>query len=349
MAAGGHEDRQVVVTQAWRRFDERSQLLTRETSRWSGDFGRYRFVQAVVPQVAYAMLARRERRATHLRAAEIFAQSPDPSGELAPVIAEHLTRAADALPDEPDVSELRARALQHLSRAAERAEALGAVRECDAYLSTARELTQDPLTRARLDLRRGLALGGAYSYSATAAVLEPLVGIFDEAGDSVTAAVAAGVLGTALVELGRDDEARALVEPRWLAMKDRQDADDAVVELAGAMAALNDGGDVRDYAEAIMRVGLRRGDERMIRRGMTGLAYYYGNSGMSGLARLIYEEVLRRDVTGPVTRTVDLSNMAATWMTEDVETARETFGVLRATAWRRELDSTLESVGSDRS
>ena len=32
-----------------------------------------------------------------------------------------------------------------------------------------------------------------------------------------------------------------------------------------------------------------------------------------------------------------------------VETARETFGVLRATAWRRELDSTLESVGSDRS
>jgi hypothetical protein len=32
-----------------------------------------------------------------------------------------------------------------------------------------------------------------------------------------------------------------------------------------------------------------------------------------------------------------------------VETARQTFGVLRATAWRQELDSTLESVGSDRS
>ncbi|MGA8046596.1 MAG: adenylate/guanylate cyclase domain-containing protein, partial [Dermatophilaceae bacterium] len=231
---------------------ERSQLVTRETSRWSGDFGRYRFVQAVVPQVAYAMLARRERRSTHLRAAEILAQSPDPSGELAPVIAEHLTRAADALPDEPDVSELRARALQHLSRAAERAEALGAVRECDAYLSTARGLTEDPLTRARLDLRRGLALERAYSYSATAVVLEPLVGIFDEAGDSVAAAVAAGALGAALVELGRVDEARALTEPRWLVMKDRQDADDAVVELAGAMSALHDGGDVRDYAEAIM-------------------------------------------------------------------------------------------------
>ncbi|MGA8045661.1 MAG: hypothetical protein WCA30_05270, partial [Dermatophilaceae bacterium] len=62
---------------------------------------------------------------------------------------------------------------------------------------------------------------------------------------------------------------------------------------------------------------------RMTRRGMTGLAYYYGNGGMSHLARLIYEEVLRRDATGPVSRTVDLSNMSAAWMTEDVERAAE--------------------------
>lgn len=302
---------------------ERGQLVVRETSRWSGDFGQYRFVQAVVPQVAYAMIARRERRAAHLCAVEIFEGSADPTGELAPVIAEHLTRAADALPGEADVPVLRSRAREQLVRAAGRAEALGSMRECDAYLTAARELAEDPLGAARLDLRRGLALSRAYSNTAAVVVLEPLVAIFDEAGDDVTAGIAAGALGTSLAELGRHEEARALVEPRWVAMKNRRDADDAVVELAGAMGAIHEGGEVRDYVEAIMRVGLRRGDERMIRRGLTGLAYYYVNTGMTVVSRLFYDEALRRDATGPLARTIDLANLSASWMADDVARAAD--------------------------
>jgi class 3 adenylate cyclase/tetratricopeptide (TPR) repeat protein len=300
---------------------ERSQLVVRETSRWSGGFGQYRFVQAVVPQVAYSMLARRDRRAAHLRAVEILSHATDPTGELAPVIAEHLTRAAEALPDEADVPALRSRAREHLARAADRALALGAIRESTAYLLAARELTDDPLVRARLDLRRGLSLTRGYSTTAAIAVLEPLVEIFDGAGDDVAAGVTAGALGSCLVELGRKDEARALAEPRWLALKDRTDADDAVVELAVAMSGVFEGRDIRDYAEAVMRVGQRRGDERLLVRGLRQYAFYFYTRELPVMGRLLGTECLRHDGGDPLAQVVDLANMVASWLPDDVAVA----------------------------
>ncbi|MCA1780837.1 MAG: AAA family ATPase [Intrasporangiaceae bacterium] len=302
---------------------ERSQLVKRETSRWSGDFGQYRFIQAVVPQVAYAMLARRDRRSAHLRAVEILSGSPDPSGELAPVIAEHLTRAADAVPDESDVAELRSRALQYLSRAAERAEALGAIRECDAYLSAARDLTDDLLVRARLDLRRGIVLSNAYRSSAAIDLLKPLVRIFDDAGDELAAGTAAGACGCCLGDTGRKDEAAELVEARWSALRDRSDAGDAIVQLAAAMMSIHEGENTSEFAEAILRVGLRRGAGELITRGLRGLAYYYVYAGLRSLARLLYDECLRHDGASPLPRALNLGNLASLWMVDDVSVAAE--------------------------
>lgn len=301
---------------------ERGQLIVRETNRWSADYGQFRFVQAVVPHVAYSMLARRDRRAAHLRAVELFSEAVDGGVDLAPVIADHLIKAVEAVPDAPDVMELREGALQSLCRAADRAEALGAIEESAAYLTVARSLTEDPLVRARLDLRRGLAFKHVYSNTAAIAILEPLVAIFDDAGDEAAAGIAAGALGSCLAEIGRIDEARALVETRWSALRERAEAGDAIVELASAMCVLYEGGDTHPFAEAIFEVGLRRGDDALVTRGLRQLAYYYFHSRDNReVARLLYEDCLRRDGGSPVQRSINLTNLTTIWMVDDVSVA----------------------------
>ena len=75
-----------------------------------------------------------------------------------------------------------------------------------------------------------------------------------------------------------------------------------------------------------------------------------GQRGMRHADRIVHERVdirVRGELGSVLVRATSPQERAEG--ADLVETARQTFGVLRATAWRHELDSTLESVGSDRS
>ena len=74
----------------------RKEIIALQTDRFSAERGQYRFVQSVVRQVAYATQSRRDRTARHLAAAEHLAALPDPSDDLAVVIAHHLLDAVEA-------------------------------------------------------------------------------------------------------------------------------------------------------------------------------------------------------------------------------------------------------------
>lgn len=299
---------------------QRGQFVVRDTNRWSGDFGRYRFAHAIVPQVAYGLLTRRDRRAAHLRADALYGRLDDPAGTWAAVWAEHLIRAAEAVPREPDVPELRARAVGLLERAAQRSLSLGALGDGVAHLEAARAVADDPVVAARLDLRRGRALTVGLAPAAGAAVLAPLVPVFDALGDEVSAGVAAGLLGLALFDLGRVEEVRPLVEPRWEALRDRPGADAALVQLASAMGVTAPQGQLREYAEALVRVGLRTGDDRPVASGFNQLGFHYDSIGLPRIGRLFYAERLGL-ATDPRARMLGLLGLATSWTPDDLDQA----------------------------
>ena len=136
----------------------RQQILSQMSSRFSAERGQFQFVQSVVRQVAYATLSRRDRRALHLAVAVQTEAMDDAAGDLAPVIAQHYLSAVNALPSEPDVSELQARAIEQLERAAARARSLGALSESANHLLAALELSLDDTARARVQSGAAWAL-----------------------------------------------------------------------------------------------------------------------------------------------------------------------------------------------
>ena len=76
----------------------RKEIVALQTDRFSAERGQYRFVQAVVRQVAYETLSRRDRKARHLAVADHLAGLPDAGDEFAVVIAQHLLDAVDGVP-----------------------------------------------------------------------------------------------------------------------------------------------------------------------------------------------------------------------------------------------------------
>jgi predicted ATPase len=119
--------------------------------------GQYRFVQAMVREVAYGTLARADRRTRHLAAAEHLEQADAESRDAqSGIIAQHLLDAlAASRPDDPARADLTARARPLLVAAAARAESLGSPAE--ALRSTLTALDLDPQGTELLHLRERAA------------------------------------------------------------------------------------------------------------------------------------------------------------------------------------------------
>ena len=122
----------------------RREVLTVSANPLSPERGSYQFTQNMLRQVAYDTLSRRDRKARHLKvAAHLRAAFPGDGEEVADVIARHYLDALEAVPDDPDVGEIRGQAIGALIRAAERAERTGAPAMAAASYATAAELASD--------------------------------------------------------------------------------------------------------------------------------------------------------------------------------------------------------------
>ncbi len=124
-----------------------AELLRREVLSVSADplspeRGSYQFAQQMLRQVAYDTLSRRDRKTRHLAvAAHLRAAFPGDGEEVADVIARHYLDALNAVPGDPDTTEIRGHAIGALTRAAGRAERTGAPARAAASYATAAELT----------------------------------------------------------------------------------------------------------------------------------------------------------------------------------------------------------------
>ena len=141
----------------------RREVLSVRADPLSPEQGHYGFVQTMFRQVAYDTLARRERKARHLAvAAHLLSAFADSGDEIAEVIAAHLLDALHAVPDDPDVAEIRVQAVTMLSRAGERAERTGApTAAAAAYTNAAELMTQVSTPEADLAAARLLELAGS--------------------------------------------------------------------------------------------------------------------------------------------------------------------------------------------
>ena len=131
----------------------RQEILTVETDPRAPTRGQHAFVQALVREVAYGTLAKRERRERHLAAARYMESLGD--DELAGVVASHFVAAYRAAPDGPAGEAVAAQARVSLLASADRAESLGAPGQAVEALTSALEVTRDPRDHARLLERTG--------------------------------------------------------------------------------------------------------------------------------------------------------------------------------------------------
>ncbi len=220
----------------------RREVIRKDTDRLSADYGNYRFVQGAVRQVAYGMLSRRDRKATHLTVAAAFErelESGDGAGfELAPIVAQHYLDAIDAVPADPDVPELTRAASDHLERAADRAATLGAPAEAARHLEMAlQRCDAERRLPIQTKLARQLRISGDHARAVEIAA-EALKG-YEAEGDYLAAAAPAEDLARALVYGGFDlARAEALMREQLERLPDSLETLQARMGLVTAFAAV---------------------------------------------------------------------------------------------------------------
>lgn len=309
----------------------RREVLRRETDRLSTEFGSYRFVQGVVRQVAYGMLARRDRKASHLTVAtKLGAELAERSEayELAPIIAQHYLDAIDAVPGDPDVAELTKAASHHLELAADRAAGLGAPREAAAYLARAMERCA-PERRLSVQSRLARQLRQSGQHAAAIEHAGQAVKGFEAAGDLLGMATATEDLVRALVyDEGDLSRAEQLVRDMLGRLPDVPEDPTVLAarfDLVGALVTvlLSTGGSgLAAAAQEALVLAELTGDPRRIADSWSVQALSCSDS-LPHLAALLFEQAaeLAGEHRAVRERTAALLNLTALKTFEDVPDA----------------------------
>lgn len=268
----------------------RLQILTRDTNRLSTDYRQLRFVQSVVRQVAYGTLSKHDRRAGHLAVAR-YLQDVELATEIDAVLAQHYLDAAEALPHAPDVPELEAQAIALLQRAAERAAALGVPDDAAGHLATALAHSHDPWQRAELLRLSAWAMIDAARLEEAVAAASEATAAFDALGDDVAAGRATAAWARALAMVGDHAASMELSRPRFDALRDREDAARATLELSLALSGSESalGMDPHDTLDVRMRLADRLGEPGALADGLRVLSTHYFVTGAPGVGRILLE------------------------------------------------------------
>ncbi|MFI5254405.1 MAG: AAA family ATPase [Candidatus Limnocylindrales bacterium] len=192
----------------------RRELLVQQMDPRSAERGQYGFVQALIREVAYNTLAKRDRKTRHLAAARYFESLG--SEELAGALAGHYLAAQGYATDGPEADALAAQAMVALRAAADRAVALGAHAQAIAFLEHALAISPEPADQAVLHER---ALASATQGIVAEVALRHGVAAIEarrKLGDRAAIAQAVAAYGRALWQYTGDSERiLAVVLPAW--------------------------------------------------------------------------------------------------------------------------------------
>jgi len=224
----------------------RREVLSVSADPLSPEQGSYRFAQQMLRQVAYDTLSRRDRKARHLAVAAHLRKAFAGDGEeVADVIARHYLDALEAVPEDPDVGDIRVQAAGALVRAAERAIRTGAPGLAARNYAAAAELAANRLPDAddAAGSRPDAGLlwrnaGRAADTSGEFAAAIDYGGLardyYLQHGDERGAAAAKSIRGRALRRQGRHAEAKEELTAAVTVLRTQPDVDTvrALAELA---------------------------------------------------------------------------------------------------------------------
>ena len=189
----------------------RRELLTLEADPRSPELGQYAFVQALIREVAYNTLAKRDRKLRHLAAARFFESLG--SDELAGALAGHYLAAHDSAQDGPEADALAVQARIALSAAAERAAALGSHVQAIVFLRQALTVTTDPAEEAALFERAGDSAAAAAQHDVAEDLMGRALTLRRDLGDRPAIAQATAALAKVQLNARRTADAAAILEP----------------------------------------------------------------------------------------------------------------------------------------
>ena len=211
----------------------RREFLRIEADPRSPERGQYAFVQALIREVAYNMLARPDRKIRHLAAARHFEALG--SDELAGALAGHYLAAYANAPEGAERDALAGQARIALGAAADRAAALGAHAQAIRFCEQALTVTIDPNDEAALHERAGASAAAIQRIDDVETHLRAAIERRAANGDRPGEARATTKLGAALLSAYRFEPALALLAEASQRFADIAE-DPAVVSLDGQLA-----------------------------------------------------------------------------------------------------------------
>jgi class 3 adenylate cyclase/predicted ATPase len=311
----------------------RREILRREMDPRSPERGQYEFVQALIREVAYNTLSKKDRKKLHLAAARYFESLGN--DEIAGALASHYLAAHANAAETDEAAALAGQARIALKAAATRAAALGSFDQSGDFLEQALGVTTEVAEEADLLLQAVEAAMTTSRLEKAESLGRRSVEVRRQLDDRSMLAVAIARLGRILIISYKNEEAVDLLEAGLKELADLGDDDPGLARLKVALgAALNSVDDRRSLelidsmlemaqrrdltplimeafqakGNALMNVGRRR-ESVALRRAVKELAAETSDTGfqlraISGLALLAgevdtqaavdeYDEVLR--------------------------------------------------------
>jgi class 3 adenylate cyclase/tetratricopeptide (TPR) repeat protein len=305
----------------------RKEILGVDTDPRSSDRGHFHFVQALVRNVAYDMLSRRDRKVRHLAAAEFLAAEPD-ADTIPAVIASHYVDAHAAGTADPDAADLADRAIALLERAAARARDLGAPAEAYRHLQTALNFVADDSATARLTeltARAALAMGLADDAGALA---ERSRRMHEAAGRTVDAARCLALWGDVQIFAGVGQQAIDPLSAAYSALEHTPGAEPVVAQLALQVArayylSVGDALASTTWFDRAVVLAEALDDLPLLASTLSsyGGAFILAGRSRMGLGLLRVSLDLSRQIDAPSAQLRPLNNLISFLATRDLETA----------------------------
>ncbi|MEX2546993.1 MAG: adenylate/guanylate cyclase domain-containing protein [Chloroflexota bacterium] len=237
----------------------RRELLRQEVDARSPERGQYVFVQALIREVAYNTLSKKDRKTRHLAAARYLEGLG--SDEVAGGLAGHYLAAYRLASEGPETDALAAQARVALRGAAERAAALGSHEQAVTFLEQALEATTDPADRADLHERALVSTDQGLDVAADLRHAEGALAARRELGDRPAIALAVAAHARVIrSSLGEPDRALELLLPAWEEFSDLEQTPAGVelmAAIASAYAGLNQGAENLIWLDRLIPIAER--------------------------------------------------------------------------------------------
>ena len=211
----------------------RREVLVLDIDPRSPERGQFGFVQGLVREVAYSTLSKRDRRSRHLAAARYFESLGDE--EIAGALAMHYLDAWRASAEGSEGDTLAAQARVALRAAAERASRLHSPSQALAFLDHALAVTPDPLERAELMERAGVAAEASANSAAAERYWGEAIQIYRDHGDKIGLARTTAAFGLGLALTGENVRAVETLSATLKEVGELED-DPGVVALMASLA-----------------------------------------------------------------------------------------------------------------